>query len=80
MLALSHHIVVQWAAWRSGVLNWRYRWFKGYMVLGDDIVIFDPYVADQYHFIMTKLLKVKINLAKSVSCRNGLTLEFAKKY
>lgn len=45
MLALTHHFVVGWAAFRVG-----YKWgsFKEYAVLGDDIVIAEGRVAEQY--------------------------------
>jgi hypothetical protein len=50
------------------------------VVLGDDIVIFDPRVAHKYYELMTTVLKVGINLSKSISSRNRLVLEFAKKF
>lgn len=49
------------------------------MVLGDDIVIFDPLVGHCYYHIMTNILGVQIGLAKSIKSYNGLVLEFAKK-
>jgi len=48
-------------------------------VLGDDIVIADPEVAEEYLRVM-KLLGVGIGLHKSLISRNRLVLEFAKKY
>lgn len=50
------------------------------MVLGDDIVIFHPLLAERYYYIMNDLLDVKIGLAKSIQARKRLVLEFAKKY
>jgi hypothetical protein len=44
------------------------------------VVIFDSQVASQYYYIMNDVLGVGIGLAKSISSRNDLTLEFAKKY
>jgi hypothetical protein len=80
MLALTHHVIVQWAAFTAGGGRpWKYL-FKDYIVLGDDIVIFDPFVASRYFYIMTELLKVKIGLAKSIVSTKSWTLEFAKKF
>jgi len=50
------------------------------VVLGDDIVIFNPFLAEKYYYIMTKLLGVKIGLAKSLQAKSRYVLEFAKKY
>jgi hypothetical protein len=80
MLALTHHIIVQWA-FISAKDRKLGRWiFKDYIVLGDDVVIFDPVVAARYYHIMTKLLGVEIGLAKSIVSKGTWSLEFAKKY
>jgi len=47
-------------------------------VLGDDVVIFDRRVAEQYLHIMEDL-GLGINLSKSVISRNG-SFEFAKRF
>jgi len=73
MLALTHHFVVQMAAYRCGKVTW----FSQYLVLGDDIVIFDRDVAKQYLMLMA-LLGVKINLVKSVV--STTSFEFAKRF
>lgn len=73
MLALTHHFIVQLAHFETGGL----RWFEAYVVLGDDIVIFDDRVAEQYLSIM-KDLGVDINLVKSVQSKDSF--EFAKRY
>jgi hypothetical protein len=73
MLALTHHIIVQVAAYRSG---WK-GWFPLYALLGDDIVILTKGVADEYLSIM-RYLGVPINLGKSITSDKGL-LEFAKR-
>jgi len=73
MLALTHHFIVQYAAFLSG---WK-RWFPLYLVLGDDIVIFDRNVAAKYLEIM-KDLGVGINLVKSVVSKDSF--EFAKRF
>jgi hypothetical protein len=49
-------------------------------VLGDDIVIFNHKVAKEYYKIMTSLIGVEIGLAKSISSKSRMVLEFAKKY
>jgi hypothetical protein len=73
MLAFTHHIIVQVAAYRSG---WK-GWFPLYALLGDDIVILTKGVADEYLSIM-RYLGVPINLGKSITSERGL-LEFAKR-
>jgi hypothetical protein len=77
MLALTHHFIVQVAAWQTGVTPDN-KLFRNYAVLGDDIVIFDAKVAKRYHKIMTRL-GVECNLAKSIMSPNGEVLEFAKR-
>jgi hypothetical protein len=74
MLAIAHHCIVQFAAWRCGHRSW----FNHYAVLGDDVVIADRNVAHQYLFIM-KGLGVKIAFHKSI-ISNNLSLEFAKRF
>jgi hypothetical protein len=74
MLAMVHHMIVQFAAWRAGHRGW----FSLYAVLGDDIVIGDHLVADHYVRLM-KEFGVGIGFHKSI-ISNNLSLEFAKKY
>jgi hypothetical protein len=75
MLALTHHLIIQMAAWRvSGVEGW----FTKYAVLGDDVVIADAAVAKAYFHIMVVELGVKIQETKSLISTNG-SFEFAKK-
>jgi len=71
MLALTHHTLVQLAASRVGLTQ-----FKDYALLGDDIVIANESVAMAYHALMTDELGVDINLDKSLVSSN--TFEFAK--
>jgi hypothetical protein len=52
--------------------------FKGYAVLGDDIVIYDSRVAKAYHSIIIGL-GVECNLSKSIISPKGLGMEFAKR-
>lgn len=75
MLALTHHLVVQLAATRAGVIK-QNEWYDNYELLGDDIILFDDLVADQYLLIMQEI-GVPINTAKSVLANNAVT-EFAK--
>jgi len=75
MLALTHHFIVQFAA--SQVYP-SASWFNLYVVLGDDIVIFDKEVAKKYLRIMQDL-DVGINLNKSLTTGRGYC-EFAKRF
>jgi len=75
MLALTHHAIVQFAAFRTKRFS---GWFDLYAVLGDDIVIGDRYVAAQYVEIMDEL-GVKIGFSKSIISKN-LSIEFAKRF
>jgi len=61
-LALFHHLLVQFAASKAYPLMLM---FKKYRVLGDDIVIADKLVAEQY-LLCCKDLDIPISLAKSV--------------
>jgi len=73
ILAVTHHFIVQVAAYRSG---WK-GWFPLYALLGDDIVILTKSVADEYLSIM-RYLGVPINKGKSIISDKGL-IEFAKR-
>lgn len=77
MLALTHHFMWQWAAYRAGV-NLPGRWFKSYAVLGDDSVAIGQPVVQEYLEICREL-GVKVNLAKSLLSPVG-ALEFAKRF
>jgi len=78
MLAFTHHALVQWAAFRSGVSKLG-EWFGDYAVLGDDIVIANTRVAKAYQEVMA-LIGVQIGLHKSLISKSGLALEFAKRF
>lgn len=75
LLALTHHALVQMAAKRA--YPERSGWFLLYAVLGDDVVIADRLVAQQYLRIMRDI-GVEISLAKSLVSITG-SLEFAKR-
>jgi hypothetical protein len=62
------------AAFKAGWV----RWFPLYVVLGDDVVIFDKDVASQYLILMDDL-GLAINISKSVVSVNG-SFEFAKRF
>jgi hypothetical protein len=86
MLALTHHALVQYAAFRVGRRDptvrkglWRVTWFEWYAVLGDDIVIADGRVAREYLRVMSEV-GVSVGLAKSLVSPRGATLEFAKRF
>lgn len=78
MLAFTHHAIVQQAAENAGVLTSDSSWFEDYALLGDDIVIANHKVADEYRILMN-LYGVEIGLAKSLISLDGITLEFAKR-
>lgn len=71
--ALSHHLIVQYAAHLAGV----HQTFNKYILLGDDIVIYDDNVAAQYKLIMGKL-GVDISPHKTHVSKD--TYEFAKRW
>lgn len=50
MMALTHHVIVQIAALRSKKFN-----FKDYVILGDDLVIANNEVAQQYKDLISTL-------------------------
>lgn len=79
MLAFTHHAIVQFAAYRAKVIDYiTSSWFEDYAILGDDVVICNQKVADQYVAIM-KTLGVGIGFHKSLISTRGTALEFAKK-
>lgn len=74
MLALTHHLMVQFAAYRSGYRGW----YEQYALLGDDIVILGTAVAKQYE-ALCKDFGIDIGYAKSLISSNG-SFEFAKRF
>lgn len=69
---ITHHLVVSYAAHRAGYKN-----FQDYILLGDDIVIKNNKVAQQYMAIMARL-GVDISVPKTHVSKN--TYEFAKRW
>jgi len=74
MLALTHHALVQFAAYRAGEA----KWFDLYAILGDDVVIAGDGVAREYRRICEEV-GLSIGIAKSLVAKDK-TLEFAKKF
>lgn len=72
LFTLSHHMIVYIAARRLG-----FKRFRDYMILGDDIVIHNDKVADQYRLILSGL-RVSFSLPKSHVSKD--TFEFAKRW
>jgi hypothetical protein len=73
MLALLHHLIVFMAWRRSG--------YKGpllYLVLGDDVVIANKSIAENYLSLLAEIGS-PINLTKSIVSSNG-SFEFAKRF
>lgn len=75
LFALSHHYVV-WLAAKQAYPDLDV--FDRYALLGDDIVIADKAVAEQYRLILTEL-GVTISYSKSIISEYGC-LEFAKRF
>lgn len=75
MLALTHHFIVQVAAWRAG--HPRNKLFQDYAVLGDDLVIGNTKVKTQYLLVLSEL-GMTCGLHKSLLSPKGIGLEFAK--
>lgn len=77
MLAVTHHFILQVCA--HNVYTDHYRsWYSRYEILGDDLVIFDTSVYQEYLRIMD-LLKVGTNPSKSLFSEDSTALEFAKR-
>lgn len=74
-LAVTHHWIVQLSAF---LVTNSYSWNEDYEILGDDLVIFDPLIADKYCEIMNHL-GCEINMHKSIVSRFKPVFEFAKR-
>jgi len=77
MLALTHHFIVQCAAWNCGIIS-PHKLYTNYALLGDDLVLGDHQVMISYLKIL-KALGVECGLHKSVISHSGTSLEFAKR-
>jgi hypothetical protein len=74
MLALTHHMVMQYCSWRLGYIGWCVL----YEIVGDDIVIFSRDLAKEYLHVMSAI-GVPINSSKSVVSKGGVVCEFVKR-
>lgn len=78
LMAVSHHMLVLYAHWRSHGKKFPKALFDKYCILGDDIVIADKATSTAY-LKLTRDLGMKINLTKShISQGKDLVAEFAK--
>lgn len=72
--SLTHHAFIEFCAFKEG-----YQSFREYAVLGDDVVIWNPRVANYYKDLLSKI-GVSINLSKSlVADPTHNRIEFAKR-
>lgn len=72
--SLSHHLLVQYAHYKAyGIVGW----FGDYALLGDDIILADAKVAEQYLHLL-RVIGVSVGLAKSLISSTG-SFEFAKR-
>lgn len=76
MLAITHHFILQVSALR--VNPDLKSWFTHYEILGDDLVIFDTQVYQEYISIMSQL-NVGTNPSKSLFSEGLSAFEFAKR-
>nr|QDH89715.1 MAG: RNA-dependent RNA polymerase [Mitovirus sp.] len=72
MFTLTHHLLVQYAAYLVGVYP-----FKDYILLGDDIVITNDAVAEKYVELITEL---GVGISPHKSHVSETTYEFAKRW
>jgi hypothetical protein len=83
LMAVTHHMLVQFASWRTTQNKQLWKPFEDYAICGDDIVIGSTNVASSY-LKLVKTLGMKINLMKSYisggNTRRIPTSEFAKKF
>jgi hypothetical protein len=77
MLNLVHHLMIQFIAVHLGKVP-HGQWYADYVVLGDDLVLFDKDIADRY-LSLCKQLGVSINLSKSIIAKSLPVIEFAKR-
>lgn len=59
VFALTHHAIIEFSAYLEGITA-----FRDYVVLGDDVAIFNTKVSNRYQGVM-KSLGVNISLKKS---------------
>jgi hypothetical protein len=75
--SVTHHAIIQYCAFRLG---FRKGTFSKYIIIGDDIAIFDRKVASEYQRLLGRL-DIPINLTKTVSSIGfPSSAEFAKRF
>jgi len=77
MLNLTHHMMIQFISISLGKSSIG-QWYDQYVILGDDLVLFDKDIATRYQSFC-KDLGVGINLSKSIISESKPVLEFAKR-
>lgn len=77
MLALTHHMIVQYCAMTQGLTKLGV-WYDKYEITGDDLVLFDARIATHYKIVMDSL-GLEINLKKSVISLRKAAGEYLKK-
>lgn len=75
MLAMTHHAIIAFCAYRAGIKDN----FIDYAVLGDDVIIANSKVANAYLKFLSEI-GVGVGLAKSLISKRRFVLEFAKKF
>lgn len=70
-MALTHHVIIRYAAWRKGLT------FPQYRVLGDDALIVGRVHYESYVEVCA-FLNMEVNLTKTFSSRK--LVEFAKRF
>jgi hypothetical protein len=77
MLNLCHHMMIQFIAQSLGKTPIGV-WYDQYIILGDDLVLFDKDIATRYQSFCEQI-GVGINLSKSIIAESKPVLEFAKR-
>jgi len=77
MLNLTHHLMIQFIAQSLGKVS-KGIWYDQYIILGDDLVLFDKDIASRYQSFCEQI-GVGINLSKSIISETKPVLEFAKR-
>lgn len=74
LFALSHHLVV----WYCAEQVYPGRKFRKYAILGDDVIIVDDSVREQYDRVLARL-GVQVSISKTLRSKSGAG-EFAKRF
>jgi len=77
MLNLTHHMMIQYLAQSLNKVP-KGQWYDQYVVLGDDLSLYDKDIALEYQNLCQGL-GISINLSKSIISENLPVLEFAKR-